>query len=98
MQVKQSKAVTCFRCKAEHPESHYDRVVHNKCDLHGPWDGWRMAGKDLVSPQGDRINAHRLAGFLWVERAKSRLYQRGSSAPVRTIDTLPARERFAGSA
>jgi hypothetical protein len=73
MRERKPKTTTCFQCKTEHPDQHYERVVYNKHELHGPWAGWRMAGKDLVSPDGDRINPHRLAGFLWTERVKSRL-------------------------
>jgi len=92
------KSTTCFRCKAEHPHEHYQRVVYNKTPLYGPWAGWRMAGKDLVSPDGDRINPHRLRGFLWTERAKKRWRPKSLQAPARPSPVIPARERFVGSA
>jgi len=65
--------VTCWHCQAEHPEAHHARIVQNHTPLYGPWAGWRMAGRDLVSPDGDRINPRRLAGLLWRERSENRL-------------------------
>lgn len=49
----------CRHCKDELPADHLACVVHKLCQLHGPWSGWRMDGRDLVSPDGDRP---RLAG------------------------------------
>ena len=63
--------VICWHCQAEHPEAHHERIVYNKTPLYGPWTGWRMAGRELVSPEGDRINPGRLAGLLWAERARA---------------------------
>lgn len=31
------------------------RVVTNHVELTGPWAGWRLAGRDLVAPSGERI-------------------------------------------
>ncbi|MBE0315027.1 NAD(P)H-dependent oxidoreductase [Xanthomonas citri pv. punicae] len=31
----------------------------------GPWAGWRLAGRDLVAPTGERIPERRLRGLLW---------------------------------
>ena len=56
---------TCFHCNAEHPPDHYDRVVHNKTPLQGPWKGWRMAGQYLVGPGGERLTPERLRGLAW---------------------------------
>lgn len=63
----------CFHCKAETSRSHYDRTVHNLTPLYGPWSGWRMAGRVLVSPDGDRIAPERLRGILWAEVSRERL-------------------------
>jgi uncharacterized protein DUF3653 len=95
----QGKTVTCCHCQAEHTTAHRERIVHNRTPLYGPWSGWRMAGKDLVSPDGDRINPRRLAGILWAERARARgLAKAGYAKSAESIPTLPARERFIGSA
>lgn len=32
-----------------------ERTVYNLTPLYGQWAGWRMAGRVLVSPDGDRI-------------------------------------------
>lgn len=53
----------CQHCKAESAEAHYDRVVHNLTALHGPWSGWRMAGRHLISPDGDRIKPERVRDY-----------------------------------
>jgi len=70
--------------------------VDNHVALHGQWAGWRLAGRDLVSPDGDRINPQRLRGLLFRQDAEARV------AKARAINgqplVLPARERFAGYA
>ena len=64
---------TCRHCDAESPAEHYDRVVHNRCALHGPWRGWRLAGRDLVSPEGTRLTPKRLEGLVFRLEAEERL-------------------------
>ena len=54
---------TCRHCNRESDAAHYDRVVHNITPLHGPWSGWRMAGRDLVSPDGVRMTPERVRGY-----------------------------------
>ena len=76
----------------------HDRIVHNLTPLHGPWTGWRMAGRDLVSPDGERIPVGRMHGILFREAAMKRLAKcRRREAPAQVI-MLPARERFDGLA
>lgn len=41
------------------------RIVDNHVELSGPWAGWRLAGRDLVAPSGERIPERRLRGLLW---------------------------------
>lgn len=96
----QPGTITCWQCQAEHPEAHHARIVYNRTPLYGPWAGWRMAGRDLISPDGDRINPRRLAGILWAEksRARSCAPELSKRCETLTIVRLPARERFAGSA
>lgn len=43
----------------------YRRVIDNHVALTGPWAGWRLAGRDLVAPTGERIPERRLRGLLW---------------------------------
>lgn len=46
-------------------QDQYRRVIDNHTDLHGDWKGWRLAGRDLVAPSGERIPERRLRGLLW---------------------------------
>jgi len=63
----------CRHCEIETEAEHFDRVVHNKTPLHGPWAGWRMAGKDLVAPDGTRVSPTRMRGVLFRIEAEERL-------------------------
>lgn len=76
--------------------AHYRRVIENHVGLHGPWAGWRLAGRDLVSPEGDRINPQRLRGLLFRQDAEARI-AKARATNVQPI-VLPARERFSGLA
>lgn len=51
----------------------YDAQVHNRIDLTGPWVGWRLRGRELVSPDGQRMSPQRLIGLLWREESEKRL-------------------------
>ncbi|HWK52871.1 MAG TPA: DUF3653 domain-containing protein [Hyphomicrobiales bacterium] len=42
-------------------------------DFNGEWYGWRLRGRHLVSPDGDRMTPERLRGLLWRDRAELRL-------------------------
>ena len=74
-----------------------ERTVYNKTPLHGHWAGWRMAGRYLVSPDGDRINPERLRGILFAEASRKRLVG-SKSTPLSMVARLPERERFEGCA
>ncbi len=50
----------------------YEREIYNRAHMHGPWVGWRMAGRELVSPDGDRITPERLRGLIWRLQAEAR--------------------------
>jgi hypothetical protein len=77
----------------------HERVIHNNMPLHGPWAGWRMAGRALVSPDGDRISPERLRGILFREAGLAGIAAcRNRCKATATIVTLPPRERFDGSA
>jgi hypothetical protein len=91
--MQENRTVVCLHCHVEHPEAHHERVVHNRTPLFGPWAGWRMAGRDLVSPDGDRITARRLIGILWAERSRQRILK---ALPRQrpSVVLLPARESF----
>lgn len=48
-----------------------DAVVYSRIDLAGEWGGWKLRGRVLVSPDGDRISAERLRGLLFVESLRT---------------------------
>ena len=85
----------CWHCKDESTRAHYLRVVENKHALHGPWEGWRMSGRFLIAPNGNRITPERLAGIQWEERTRVSKNMRASRPGAAVI---PARERFDGRA
>lgn len=49
------------------------RIVDNHVDLTGPWAGWRLRGRDLVSPTGDRVSPERMRGLMFRQQAEARL-------------------------
>jgi len=52
-------------------EKQYDEQILNHIKLSNEWAGWRFAGRDLVCPDGNRINPRRLRGILWQEKQLS---------------------------
>lgn len=50
----------------------FTALVHHQVDLSGPWEGWRVRGRDLVAPHGQRIPVRRLEGLLWREEMELR--------------------------
>jgi len=50
-----------------------DQVTRNHVRLHGPWAGWRLAGRELVSPDGVRMSAERVRGLAWRAEQEERL-------------------------
>lgn len=53
-------------------------AVHNLknyglSELGGPWKGWRLAGRNLVTPDGLRISPERVRGLAWRQDAEARL-------------------------
>lgn len=41
-------------------------------DLEEDWYGWRLRGRHLVSPDGDRLTPERLKGIVWRESMELR--------------------------
>ena len=46
--------------------------MHDHVDFQGAWHGWRLRGRHLVSPDGERITAERLSGLLWRDQLELR--------------------------
>lgn len=42
-------------------------------DLPGEWYGWRLKGRHLVSPDGDRLTPERLRGLIYRDLQELRL-------------------------
>lgn len=42
-------------------------------DFPGPWHRWRLRGRHLVSPDGERITRERINGLLWRDQQELRL-------------------------
>lgn len=61
------------QCPNHCTEQVRDQIVRNYVRLHGPWAGWRLVGRDLVSPEGIRMSAERLKGLAWRQDAEIRL-------------------------
>lgn len=55
----------------------YAEKVLGHLDLQADWAGWRIRGKWLISPEGDRINATRLRGILFRESMEKRRHKAG---------------------
>lgn len=52
----------CLSTLGENPclRRHYEWAVYGSGPLHGAWEGWRVAGDCLVSPEGYRIRVGRV--------------------------------------
>lgn len=64
--------------------------------LPADWLGWRLAGGELISPDGDRISPERLRGILFAETSRKRV----ARAEPRTATVIPFRrlqDREAGT-
>lgn len=57
-------------CPNHCARAHAAHVLQNHVPLYGPWRGWRLAGRDLVAPSGERIPERRLRGLLWRQDAE----------------------------
>lgn len=64
-------------------------------DFTGEWYGWRLRGRLLISPHGDKLTRTRLDGIVWRESLRVRYVKSGlavvaTSAPERPIAGLLA--------
>ena len=51
----------------------YNWTVNGNGYLHGHFKGWRIAGRELVSPCGVRLPVQRILGLAWRQDAEERL-------------------------
>lgn len=90
---------TCHYCRRESTAAHYDRIVHNKTALFGPFAGWRVSGRFLIAPgPAGRLTPERLLGMLWEERARLAQVRKRTPSSPENVYTLPPLERFDGLA
>lgn len=70
----------------DHPPCHVPGTKPNACasalfawttagtgPLFGPWTGWRLAGRLLIGPGGERISPERLRGLVWTQETRQAL-------------------------
>lgn len=61
----------------------YTEKVLGHVELAADWAGWRLRGRWLISPEGDRINPERLRGLLFREANEKRRHKAGFKAGQR---------------
>ena len=83
----------------------YAEKVLGHVDLSADWAGWRLRGRWLVSPEGDRVNPQRLRGILFREANEKRRHKAGSKnglhgegAQVYQLRPSPVRPGESGNA
>lgn len=60
--------------------------AYGKAELGGPWKGWRLAGRNLVTPDGLRIPPERIRGLAWRQDAEDRLTRARAANEARRND------------
>ncbi|QHQ28259.1 putative phage-related protein [Xanthomonas albilineans] len=94
-------------CPNHCAQAHARHIIDNHVELHGPWAGWRLAGRDLVAPTGERIPERRLRGLLWRAdaidlrdsaraRNKARKARQQAMVKVVVVDLATWRDRHFG--
>lgn len=78
--------------------AHYRLIVDNHVALSGPWAGWRLAGRDLLALDRQRIGPERLRGLMFRDASERRLSVNRTKANTRScqIVSLLAREQLNG--
>lgn len=64
----------------------YAWEVNGKGWLPADWAGWRLAGRYLVSPDGDRVSVERLRGLLFAETYRRKLDKQKAGIQGEVID------------
>lgn len=58
---------------ADYPARRFSNPEGVEVEFPEDWNGWRFAGRFLVSPDGERMTARRLDGLLWRDGQELRL-------------------------
>jgi hypothetical protein len=67
----------------------YQEKVLGHVDLAADWAGWKLRGRWLISPDGDRINTLRLRGMLFREAQEQRITRGRPSAIIEPMRSKP---------
>jgi len=51
----------------------HDWLISGNGPLHGPWDGWRVTGDELVSPCGRRVRLLRVLAIMTMDSMNRKL-------------------------
>lgn len=78
--------------EAEAIQFMHEALVHNRIHFGYEWQGWRMAGRDLVSPEGDRICANRLLWLMRRESMRAALYRQVQATGPSNVVAFPLRK------
>jgi hypothetical protein len=68
----------------------YALRVLQHADFEGDWLGWRLRGRWLISPHGDRVSVRRLAGLVWLHCKAAR-----QGGPCDVVNLAPGRVQTA---
>lgn len=72
----------------------HEALVLNRICFGYEWQGWRMAGRYLVTPEGDRITANRLLWLVRREAMREKLYANvQATGPSNVVEFAPRRQR-----
>ena len=64
----------------------HEMRAYGKGDLGGPWSGWRLAGRYLVTPDGLRMLPERIRGLAWRQDSEDRLERARAANEARHKD------------
>lgn len=68
--------------KADAEAFMYAALVNYHIDLAQEWQGWKIRGRYLVSPHGDRVCVRRLAGLLFTEKNRVKVAPKKGRADI----------------
>ncbi len=67
-----------------------EAILYQRIDLTGPWQGWKLRGQYLVSPDRERIPMRELIGLLIHYRAKfGHQRNKRQAQPVTASNVIP---------
>lgn len=68
----------------------FDALVYQHIDLTGPWEGWKIRGRELVAPDKERIPVGELVGLLIHYRAKFGHHRARRRTAASIADQVPS--------